>query len=72
MDTYSVEVVNERYKKLRENAAVLHISSWVEPNTAEPTDETKILERAKGNIDVFFNKMDEIAASFNKKANIGA
>ncbi len=58
MQEITLEAAKEKYKDLLNNKDVRKISSWVESNNSEPTDEAKLMERALCNIDLFFKKID--------------
>ncbi len=58
MQETSLEAAIARYKALLNNKDVRQISSWVESNNSEPTDERALIERAKLNAEGFFKKID--------------
>ncbi len=58
MQETSLETAIQRYQELLNNKDVRQISSWVESNNSQPTDERALVERAKLNAEKFFKKID--------------
>lgn len=61
-----IREAREQYKDVLNNKAVRLVSAWTEPNTADPTNELDLRERATTIIDAFFGKVGE---AFNNETN---